>query len=92
MEERKIHIGSMIRHELRAQGRSVAWLSRTICLERSTIYKLFERDSIDIKMLMHLSVLLKHDFFADISERLFENGSKMSTKTVPKNQQNSVSD
>ena len=87
MEEGKIHIGSMIRHELRAQGRSVAWLSRTICLERSTIYKLFERDNIDTKLLVQISVLLKHDFFADVSEKLFEDGSKMSTKTVPKNQQ-----
>ena len=87
MEDSNIHIGSMIRHELRAQGRSVAWLSRTICLERSTIYKLFERDTIDLKLLMHLSVLLKHDFFADISDQMLENASKMSTKTVPKNQQ-----
>lgn len=87
MEEGKIHIGSMIRHELRAQGRSVAWLSRTICLERSTIYKLFERDNIDTKLLVQISVLLKHDFFADVSEKLFVDGSKMSTKTVPKNQQ-----
>lgn len=87
MEERKIHIGSMIKHELRAQGRSVAWLSRTICLERSTIYKLFDRDNIDIKLLAHISILLNHDFFADISEKMFEGGSKMSTKTVPKCQQ-----
>lgn len=87
MEEGKIHVGSMIRHELRAQGRSVAWLSRTICLERCTIYKIFERESIDVKLLARLSVLLQHDFFADISTRMFEGGSKMSTKTVLNNQQ-----
>lgn len=87
MEDSKIHVGYMIRKELRAQGRSVAWLSRTICLERCTIYKLFERDNIDTKLLMRLSILLDHDFFADISTSMFENGSKMSTKTVPNNQQ-----
>ena len=88
MEEGKIHVGDMIRKELRAQGRSVAWLSRTICLERCTIYKIFERNNIDTKLLMRLSILLNHDFFADISKSMFECGSKMSTKTVPNNQQN----
>ena len=87
MEDRRIHIGSMIKHELRAQGRSVAWLSRTICLERSTVYKIFDRDNLDIKLLAHISVLLNHDFFADISSKIFEGDSKMSTKTVPKCQQ-----
>jgi hypothetical protein len=87
MEEGKIHVGSMIRHELRAQGRSVAWLSRTICLERCTIYKIFERENIDVKLLARLCVLLNHDFFADISTQIFEGSSKMSTKTVPNCQQ-----
>lgn len=88
MEDSNIHIGSMIRQELRVQGRSVAWLSRTICLERSTVYKIFERENLDIKLLAQISVLLKHDFFIDISVNLFEGDSKMSTKTVPNRQQN----
>ena len=88
MERWEIHIGTMLKQELRAQGRSVAWLSRTICLERCSIYKLFERENIDVKLLARLSILLNHDFFADISTELFDTGSKMSTKTVPNNQQN----
>lgn len=84
MENETIHIGSMLRQELRAQGRSVAWLARTINLERCTIYKLFDRENIDVKLLVRISLLLNHDFFADISMELFEYGSKMSTKTVPK--------
>ena len=88
MEEWKIHVGSMIRHELRVQGRSVAWLARTICLERCTLYKLFDRENIDVKLLARLSILLNHDFFADISAKMFEDGSIMSTKTVPNRQQN----
>lgn len=77
----------MIKHELRSQGRSVVWLSRTICHERSGIYKIFERDNIDIKLLVRISQVLDHDFFEDISERMIKNDSKKSTKTIPNNQQ-----
>ena len=87
MERRTIHIGNMIKRELRNQGRSVVWLSRTICHERSGIYKIFERDNIDIKLLARISVVLDHDFLADMSKKMFENDSKSSTKTIPNNQQ-----
>ena len=87
MERRTIHIGNMIKHELRSQGRSVVWLSRTICHERSGIYKIFERDNIDIKLLVRISQVLDHDFFEDISQKMMKSDSKKSTKTIPKNQQ-----
>lgn len=87
MERKAIHIGNMIKHELRSQGRSVVWLSRTICHERSGIYKIFERDNIDIKLLVRISQVLDHDFFEDISKKLMMNDSKKSTKTIPNNQQ-----
>ena len=77
----------MIKHELRSQGRSVVWLSRTICHERSGIYTIFERDNIDIKLLVRISQVLDHDFFEDISQKLMMNDSKKSTKTIPNNQQ-----
>ena len=63
------------------------WLSRTICHERSGIYKIFERDNIDIKLLVRISQVLDHDFFEDISKKLMMNDSKKSTKTIPNNQQ-----
>ena len=87
MESRSFHIGKLIKVELRNQGRSVTWLSRTICHERSSIYKMFERDNIDIKLLMRISRVLNHDFFADISEKCFGNDSKVSTKLFPNKQQ-----
>lgn len=77
----------MIKHELRSQGRSVVWLSRTICHERSGIYKIFERDNIDIKLLVRISQVLDHDFFEDISQKMMKSDSKKSTKTIPNNQQ-----
>lgn len=86
MECKSFHIGKLIKHELRDQGRSVTWLSLKICCERSTIYKMFERDNMDIKLLARICMVLEHDFFADISNKVFENESKLSTKMFPNNQ------
>ena len=63
-----IHIGRMIQAELKAQGRSVTWFSGAIHRERSDVYKMFKRPSIDTDMLVRISKLLRHDFFRDFSE------------------------
>ena len=63
----------MIKKELKALGRSVSWLARTIHMERSSIYKIFERDSIDLGLLVRISIVMNHDFFQDISTKIREN-------------------
>ena len=63
----------MVKKELKAQGRSVSWLARTIHMERSSIYKIFERDSIDLGLLVRISIVMNHDFFQDISTKIREN-------------------
>ena len=73
MDLKTIHLGNMIKKELKAQGRSVSWLARTIHMERSSIYKIFERDSIDLGLLVRISIVMNHDFFQDISTKIREN-------------------
>ena len=72
-----IHIGRMIQAELKAQGRSVTWFSGAIHRERSDVYKMFKRPSIDTDMLVRISKLLRHDFF-----RNFSNGISMDEETL----------
>ncbi len=67
MVSKKIHVGQMIESELRRQEKTVAWLARSICHERSSVYKIFARKSLDVHLLLRISVLLNHDFFMDIS-------------------------
>ena len=69
MERQTIHLGNMIKRELKAQGRSVSWLARTIKMERSSIYKIFERNSLDVALLIKISIVMDHDFFKDISQK-----------------------
>lgn len=73
MDLKTIHVGTMVKRELKAQGRSVVWLARTIKKERSSIYKIFERNSLDVALLIRISLVLDHDFFQDISDKMRDN-------------------
>ena len=60
----------MIKKELKVQGRTVVWLAHTINMERSSIYKIFERNSVDVGLLIRISIVMNHDFFQDISNKI----------------------
>lgn len=66
----KLHIGNMIRKELKAQGRTMTWFANAIHSDRSNAYKMLKRDSIDLALLYKISQLLHHDFFLDYSNLL----------------------
>lgn len=63
-----LHIGNLIQIELERQGRSAAWLAKSIYCEKSNIYKLFRRESIGVKQLMVISEVMGHDFLKDCYE------------------------
>lgn len=67
-----IHIGQLIRQELRRQGRSVTWFAGQLCYTRTHIYKIFERDSIDTQLLRRVSHILNRNFFNDLSAECAE--------------------
>ena len=69
-EFESIHIGKIIKEELRRQERTVAWLSRKIHCDRRNIYDIFSRTSIDTDLLYRLSLALHKDFFACFSTNL----------------------
>ena len=70
MDLKTIHLGTMIKKELKVQGRTVVWLAHTINMERSSIYKIFERNSVDVGLLIRISIVMNHDFFQDISNKI----------------------
>ena len=65
---KNVHIGTMIHEELRRQGRTVNWLASQIYCEKSNIYKLFRRKSVDLEQLMKISEVLGHNFLRDCYE------------------------
>lgn len=58
-----IHIGKEIEKELRRQERSVTWFAKQLCCERTNVYSIFKRDSIDTYLLYRISLILRKNFF-----------------------------
>lgn len=65
-----VNIGKLIEDELRAQHRSVVWLSKEIGCNRTNVYKIFNRRSVDSELLLKISRALNHNFFASYIEQL----------------------
>ena len=63
-------IGTIIREELERQERTVTWFARKLSCDRSNVYRLFQKHSIDTALLSRISVVLGRDFFSELSENL----------------------
>ncbi|TGX82471.1 XRE family transcriptional regulator [Palleniella muris] len=63
-----INIGQSIREELERQERTVSWLARKLNCNRSLVYRILGKNSIDTGMLIRISRILKHDFFKEFVE------------------------
>lgn len=59
-----IHIGKIIEEEFYRQGRSVSWFADKLCCDRTNVYNIFKRESIDTALLAKISRTLGHDFFS----------------------------
>jgi len=66
-ETQKIHIGKLIRKQLRSNGQSVVWLTKQLECDRSKVYRIFNSPIIYSSDLWKISAILKHDFFLDVS-------------------------
>ena len=58
-----IHIGSLIKAELAKQERTISWFARKLYCDRSNVYDIFKRKSIDTELLLRISLILKRNFF-----------------------------
>ena len=65
-----VHIGKIIEEEFYKQGRSVTWFAGKLCCERTNIYNIFKRESIDSALLFKISQILGHNFFAYYTDKL----------------------
>lgn len=48
---------------MKEQGRSASWLARQLCCDRTNIYKIYNKKSIDTDVLQKISDLLGYNFF-----------------------------
>lgn len=64
--QNKLHIGHMVKSVFDESGLSVAEFARRIHCERTNVYKIFNRQSIDVETLVKISEALEHNFLADV--------------------------
>ena len=69
-------IGDLIKAELKRQERGVSWLANKLSCDRSNIYRILNKESIDTNLLSRISIILQHDFFKDLSNRIKSNISQ----------------
>ena len=74
----QIHIGNLIRDELRRQGHTNQWLADQLSVERSTVQRLFNKPSIDTQQLLRISKVLGKDMFVYYSHA-FSNVADVTT-------------
>jgi len=66
MDLNNIHIGNIIKEKLNEKSMTITDLARKINRDRTTIYDIFERKSIDIELLIKISDILDYDFIHEI--------------------------
>lgn len=69
-------IGQLIKQELKRQGCSVTWFAQKLSCHRTNIYDIFERDNIDMILLIRISRILHHNFLKDLSDTIDEEFKK----------------
>lgn len=58
------------------KGCTVVWFARQLHCERANIYRIFQRENIDIELLRRISLVLNHDFFKDLSDEFCNDPKK----------------
>ena len=54
-EQKEIHISSLIKEKMEERGLSVSDFAHALHYERTNIYKIFKRSSIDVDLLLRIS-------------------------------------
>ena len=67
----EVFIGKLIEDELRQQQKSVVWLSQQLACNRTNVYKIFGRKSLDTELLLKISNALQRNFFDSYTSRLW---------------------
>jgi hypothetical protein len=59
----ELHIGKLIYQKLKEDGRAASWLANKMHCDRSVVYRIFQKPTIDISQLLRICMILDFDFF-----------------------------
>jgi len=63
---KNIHIGSIIKQKFEESSMNITEFAKKIHLDRTSIYKVFLRKSIDTELLIKISSTLNYDFYNEV--------------------------
>jgi hypothetical protein len=63
-----VNIGQNIKSELDKQERTVTWLAQKLGCNRMAVYRILCKNSIDTALLTRISIIMKHNFFKELSD------------------------
>jgi plasmid maintenance system antidote protein VapI len=69
-----VPVGEIILNKLAEDGRTVSWLAKKMGCDRSVVYRMLNKSSIDTARLYQISKIMKVDFFRYYSEALASTG------------------
>lgn len=64
--QEEVHIGLLIREKMLERGLSVSDFAHALHYERTNVYKIFKRSSIDVDLLLRISKVLSFDFLREV--------------------------
>lgn len=65
-QQANIHIGQLVKAVFDKSSMSVAEFARQINCERTNVYTIFRRRTIDVELLVKISYILDHNFLDDV--------------------------
>lgn len=65
-----MHIGRLIREEIRKQDHTVKWFAKKLNCNRTNAYNIFRRANIDTEIMTRICLILNHNFFNDLSAEM----------------------
>ncbi|MCQ2270148.1 MAG: XRE family transcriptional regulator [Bacteroidales bacterium] len=71
MQDEEIHIGQLVKSVFDSSHLSVSELARKLHCDRSNVYSIFQRRSVDVELLAKLSKILNYNFLEE-AMRLYE--------------------
>jgi len=65
-QQANLHIGQLVKAVFDRSGMSVAEFARQLNCERTNVYTIFRRRTIDVELLVRISYILNHNFLDDV--------------------------
>lgn len=72
-----LHIGRLVKTVFERSGMTVSDFARQLNCERTNVYTIFKRRTIDVELLVNISKILEYNFFEDVLKE-----TNLNTKTT----------